>query len=103
VSVPPEAFFAIPPVLLVVGGPMLAEVGDDREPITRAAILAGGMIASGYLLPFLIGGVLMDALSTGVSIPLQYPTLVGGLYAVVFGGIGWYLGASLRPFESAFS
>jgi len=41
VSVPPEAFFAIPPVLLVVGGPMLAEVGDDRKPITRSAMRAG--------------------------------------------------------------
>lgn len=87
-QVPAPVYYAIPVVVLLAGGYMLAT--DLGATTTVEGVVAGGSLAFGTLFLSLVGGILFEVDSIGPNIALGV-LLVGIVYPAVFGALGGVL------------
>ncbi|MFB6075019.1 MAG: hypothetical protein ABEJ89_08410 [Haloarculaceae archaeon] len=98
-AVPPVVYYAVPVVVLLVAGVLLARrQHDDRVPLPETAARTGVSLVPGYLLLGLIGVGLFSypTLRGHVARPDVLGVLLFGIaYPLVLGTVGGYVGAIL--------
>lgn len=93
----PMLLYIVPPLLLIIGGFIVARSLDKRKAETGARVGVG--VVAGYLLAALVGLVVFRHASSSGVIHVQYAlgALVAGVvYPVVFGAIGGALAGITR-------
>lgn len=92
--IPPAVLFAVPVVLLAVGGYLVNERSGGSIRTPETAVVSGGAIGLGYLPLVSLGAAMIRFRSPRVlvgDIDLVGAILIAGIvYPIVFGGLGGY-------------
>lgn len=101
--IPPVLFFAVPVLLLGVGGYMINERSGRGAPTPETAVLSGSAVALGYLPLVAVGAAMIRFRNPQILFGkidfVGAISIAGIVYPVVFGGIGGYVWFATRNSE----